>query len=103
MSENYTRIDLTDVPVVVAESLNIDLFAGKLICSAILIMIFLIPISMIVKSKYGSWIPEMSITLIVLGICIGIGWLDAWIFILLCVMVGLGIAVSMRKIITGGQ
>ena len=99
---DYTKINLTDIPIRVADSLNIDNFSGQLICSCIFIMIVLIPIAMITKGKYGSMIPECAITLVVMGICIGIGWLPVWVFLVFCMLIGLMIAVRMRKIITGG-
>ena len=101
MSENYTGINLTDIPYRVADSLNVDLFAGQLICSCIFIVLCLIPIVMITKSKHSSMIPECAITLITMSICISIGWLPVWIFILFCVLVGMWFAVVMRKVITG--
>lgn len=103
MSENFTEINMSAIPITIAEGLNIDLWAGKLICSAIAILIILMPITMIVKSRHSSWIPEVAITLLIMGFCMGLGWLDAWIFIVFCMLIGLMFALKMRKVIAGGN
>ena len=94
---------MSAIPITIAEGLKIDLWAGKLVCSAILILIVLIPLTMIVKSRYSSWIPECALTLLIMGFCMGLGWLDAWIFLVFCMLIGLMYAMKMRKVITGGN
>ena len=99
--ENYTRINITDIPYRVADSLNVDLFAGQLICSCVFVMILLLPITMIARSKHASWIPEVAITLITLGICIGIGWLPVWFLLILALLVALMFSDKITGVITG--
>ena len=98
---NYTEINLTDIPYRVADSLNIDVFAGQLICSCIFMMILLLPITIIARSKHASWIPEVAMALIAMGICIGIGWLPVWFLLILSLLIALMFAGKMRDVITG--
>lgn len=98
----YKGIDIPAIPQGIADGLNIDLFSARLICSTIAILLVLIPMSMIVKSKYGSWIPECAVTLVMMALCISLGWLPVWIFLVFCMLIGLMFAVRMRKVITGG-
>ena len=101
--QNFTEINLTDIPYRVADSLNVDVFAGQLICSGIFMMILLLPITIITRSKHSSWIPEVAISLVAMGICVGIAWLPVWLFLVLCLLIGLMFAVKMRGVITGGK
>ena len=96
-------INLTDIPIRLAEGLNIDTFSGKILCSIILLLICVLPISMIVRSKYSSWIPEIAITLCIMGFCVSIQWLPVWLFLVLCLIIGLMFAGKMRGFITGGK
>ena len=100
--DGYKGINVTAIPQGIAEGLNIDLFSAKLVCSVIFIMIVLMPISMIVKGKFGSMIPECAVTLIAMAICMSLGWLPVWIFLVFCMLIGLWVAVKMRGLITGG-
>ena len=100
-ADNYTGLNLTDIPYRVAESLNIDIFAGQLLCSIILIQICLLPITIIARSKHASFIPEVAVTLVVMGFCVGIEWLPIWFFLILSLLIALMFAGKMRDVITG--
>lgn len=101
--QNFTQINLTDIPLRVAESLNTYPFAGQLICSAIFMMILILPTTIITRSKHSSWIPEIAIVLISMGICVGIGWMPVFFFLMLCLIVAILFAGKMRDTITGGS
>ena len=100
-ADNYTGLNLTDIPYRVAESLNIDIFAGQLLCSIILMMCCLLPITIIARSKHASFIPEVAVTLVIMGFCVGIEWLPVWFFLVLSLLVALMFAGKMRDVITG--
>jgi len=100
-ADNYTGLNLTDIPYRVAESLNIDIFAGQLLCSIILIQICLLPITIIARSKHASFIPEVAVTLVVMGFCVGIEWLPVWFLLILSLLIALMFAGKMRDVITG--
>ena len=98
---NYTQINLTDIPYRVADSLNTDLFAAQLICSSIFMMIGMLPIAIITRSKHASWIPEVAITLVIMGVCIGIGWLPVWFLLIMSMLVALMLGLRIRGMIAG--
>ena len=100
-ADNYTGLNLTDIPYRVAESLNIDVFAGQIFCSLILLMICVLPITIIARSKHASFVPELAITFVTMGFCIAIEWLPVWFFLVLSVLVALMFAGKMRDAITG--
>jgi len=100
-AENYTGLNLTDIPYRVSESLDIDLLAGQLLCSIILMMICILPITIIARSKHASFVPELAVTFVTMGFCIAIDWLPVWFFLVLSMLVALMFAGKMRDVITG--
>lgn len=102
---NITELNLTDIPIRVADAFNVDTFAGQLICSGIFMMICIFPVTIISRAKFSnsSWIPEVAISLITMGICISIDWLPVWFFLVLCLLISLMFAGKMRDAITGGK
>jgi len=100
-ANNYTELNLTDIPYRVADSLNIDLFAGQILCSVIFMMICLLPITIIARSKHASFVPEIAITFVTMGFCVSIEWLPVWFFLVLSLLVALMFAGKMRDVITG--
>lgn len=97
----YKEINLTHIPIALADQMNIDLFPAQLFCSSVFMMIVIMPVSIIARSKRASFIPEVAISLIVMGFLIGIGWLPYWFLIILSVLIALMFAGKMRDVITG--
>ena len=73
------------------ERLGVGTFAGGLIASAILLMIFILPVALINRSRKGGGGPvaELFLGLAILGVCVAITWFPVWIFVLLCFLTAL--------------
>jgi len=98
---NYTALNLTDIAVRVGVALTTTTFAGQLICSAILMMCTVLPITIIARSKKAGFIPEIATVFVSMGVCIAIGWLEPWFLLIVSLLVALMYAGKARNAITG--
>jgi len=94
-----TEVNLLTLHEALGEKLGVGTFAGGLIASAILLMMFIMPVALINRSRKGGGGPmaELFIGLTILGVCVAITWFPIWIFVLLCFLV----AVMFSDKITG--
>lgn len=97
----YEELNLTDIPYRVADTLNINLFPAQLLCSIIFMMICILPITIIARSKHASWIPELTVGLATMGFCIAIAWLPVWFILILSLLIALLFGTKMKDVITG--
>lgn len=89
MNDQSNPINLTEIPIRVADALNVDVFCGGIFCSIVLMLILVLPVIILVRGKSQSWILEVSTTLIVMGICVGIGWLSQWFILIVALITAL--------------
>lgn len=94
-------VDFMNIPQQLADHLNIPLFGGQILASGIMLMIFLLPITIIARGKKAGFIPELGTTLVIYGFCTAIGWLPYWFLLILCMLIALMFAGTMRDLITG--
>ena len=80
-------IYLEEIPSLVAEALNIDLLPAQLLISAILLLIFLMPMLLIKRSK--GFMSEMVVGITIVCFLIGIGWLPYWTGLVICLLVAI--------------
>ena len=75
----------------IGERLGVGTFAGGLIASAILLMMTILPLAMINRSRKGGGSPiaELFMGIVILGVCVAITWFPVWIFVLLCFLTAL--------------
>ncbi|MBA7492011.1 hypothetical protein ES702_02560 [subsurface metagenome] len=99
---DYSIFDLTALPTQLAAHLMIDTFTAGLICSAILILIPLLAITIITRSKYSSWIPELALSLVLMGVCVALTWLPVFFIVAFALIIALMFAGKARDMITGG-
>ena len=103
-SEEET-VNLGDVPTKLAEALNVSLFVGQLLSSLILMALFLLP-SMLIAGYFGG--PGAVLYTVIFvglgssGVCVGLGWLPAWLYLVVCMLIALLFSGKMRELITGG-
>ena len=90
-------INLTDIPIRLAEGINVDVFCGGLICSLILMLILVLPMVIVVRGKHGSLFLEVGAILMIMGICIGIGWLPIWFLLIIALVSALMISDFMKR------
>lgn len=81
------QIDLTTIPQFLADQLGIPLFAGQILASIILMLIILLPVTILTRSKKAGFLPELAFSLGVLSLCIALGWLPLFVLVvvILCV------------------
>jgi len=98
-------VNLGDFPVKLAEAFNIDIFAGQLLASLIFMSLFLFP-SMLIAGYFGGSGAILYTVIFVgmgtSGVCVALGWLPVWIFLVECLLIALLFADRMRQLITGG-
>ena len=84
-------VDLLALPVQLGERLGVGTFAGGLIASSILLMMGILPIALINRSRKGGGGPmaELFVGLTILGVCVAITWFPVWVFVLLCFLTAL--------------
>jgi len=98
---DYSIYDLNALPTQVAAHLMINVFTAGLICSAVLFIICLLPMTIVTRSKRSSWIPELCLSLILLGFCVAMTWLPIFFIIAPCIIIALMFSGKMRDLITG--
>jgi len=85
------EVNLLALHEALGERLGVGTFAGGLIASAILLMMTILPVALINRSRKGGGGPvaEIFIGMVILGVCVAITWFPIWIFILLCFLTAL--------------
>jgi len=86
-----TEVNLLTLHEALGERLGVGTFAGGLIASSILLMMTILPIALINRSRKGGGGPiaELFMGMVILGVCVAITWFPVWIFVLLCFLVAL--------------
>jgi hypothetical protein len=97
-------VNLADFPQKLADALSVSLFVGQLLASLIFMCLFLLPSILIAGYFGGAGAVLYAILFVGLGsgaICTALGWLPAWLFILMAVIAGLLLAGNARDWMTG--
>jgi len=102
------NISLQDLPKQLTERLGLpttnNYFAGRLLGSAIFLMLFLLPtIFACNRFQQDALLPSLFVGFIVLGFCIALGWLDYWFLLIITLVVALMFSGKMRDWISGGD
>jgi len=96
-------IEISAIPQNLADKMGIPLFAGQLLCSTILLLIFVLPTALIARKKNASPIAELMLGLCGMSVCLALGWLPYWILLVFTMLIALMYAGKMRDFITGGS
>ena len=96
------QVNIQDVPQRLGNALGISDpgtagFVGGLLASAILMFTFILPVALYSK----SFLPSMLVGFLLMGTCIGLGWLPYWFLLIIVMLVALMFAGNMRDWITG--
>lgn len=86
-------VSLTDFPTKLAEQLGIDVFAGKILASVIILLLFLLPCFLLTRSQPAHLIVGMA----GLGFCIAMGWLPIYIFAIIGLLIAFGFTKMIGK------
>lgn len=99
--QTWNLMDLDDQ---VASALGVSTFISGLIISTILNFMFLLPLAYLCSGKNKNPVlPCLIIGLPLDGTCVALGWLPVWIMLIICMLVALMFASSMRGWILGGS
>jgi len=98
-------VNLQNFPQQLATALGVSLFVAQILASTILLCLVLFPSIMVAGYFGGSGAVLYAILIVglpVSGVCVGLGWLPVWIFLVTCLLIALMFAGQMRGLITGG-
>lgn len=90
---------LTGFPEGLAAALGAPLLAGQLIASSMVLMMMILPILFLTKKE----LPALVVGIVALGVDVGLGWLPAWMFILIMLITAGLIAGMFRGWLGGGH
>lgn len=98
-------VNLADFPQQLAVALTVSLFVGQLLASLIFMSLFLFPAILIAGYWGGAGGVLYSIIFVGLGssgVCVALGWLPVWLYLVMSLLIALMFAGKMRELITGG-
>ena len=98
-------VNLQNFPQQLATALGVSLFVAQILASTILLCLVLFPSVMIAGYFGGSGSVMYALLIVGLpisGVCVGLGWLPVWIYLVTCLLIALMFAGKMRELITGG-
>lgn len=78
-----TSINITEIPSNLAEALGVEVLVAQLIISCVVLLMFLMPMLLIRRSRTGGFIGELFLGITVTCALIGIGWLPYWVGLIL--------------------
>jgi len=96
-------IDFSAIPQNLADKMGIPLFAGQLLCSTIILLIFILPTALIARKKNASPIAELVLGLCAMSVCLALGWLPYWLLLILSFLIALMYADKITGKFSGGK
>lgn len=90
-------INLQTFDDALAERFGISVFAGGILATTILALMFLIPIAVYTKTL----LPPMIIGILTIGFGIAVGWLDVFFMLIIILLIAFMFAGNMKDLITG--
>jgi len=83
------EVNMMDLPKYLSEKLGLptsgDYFAGKILAGIIVLMMFLLPSLVISRRPYA----QIFAGLTGLAFTVALGWMPVWIFVIICLILGL--------------
>lgn len=95
-------VDLTQIPQLLADKTGFPVFACGLIVSAVGILVPNLVLGMIAGKAKNTWIGELFITFFLSGAFIAIGWVPAWLLIVISLIVSFAFAEKLARVIIQG-
>lgn len=102
--EGYTPSEspnFYDIPYKLKTMLTIPLFAAQLLTTIIFIGLFDLPMLLITRYWDVTAYATLTITFLVMGFCVAMGWLPYWFMLVFSLVVALLFAATMRGWISG--
>lgn len=97
-----TDINLTQIPQLLADKTGLPVFACGLIVSAVGILVPVLIIGMLSGKSKNAWIGEMFVCFFLSGAFIVIGWIPAWILIVISLIVAFAFSEKLARVIIRG-
>lgn len=96
-------IDLIDLPQNVADYFGIPLFAAELLVSAGILLFATVLVGFVMKRSANQAIlySILIVDFVLMGFLVALSWLDYWIFLIVCLLVAIMFAGTLRDLITG--
>lgn len=91
------EVYLLDLPQKFADAFNIPLFPAQIFTTAIIMMIFMLPIAIWSKTI----VPPIFVGIIIMGLCIALSWLPVWFLVVTAMLVSLMFAGKIRDWVSG--
>jgi hypothetical protein len=92
-------VSLTGLPQALANALGISLFPAQILATCLFIALIDVPLLWVTKGRNINLI--MISTFLMLGFSVAMGWIGIWIFLIICLFIGIGLADIARKWLTG--
>lgn len=92
---------MTAIPTGLAYRLGIPLFAGNILASLLLLLVFVMPFA-VLRHRRG-WLIELIMGMTSMVLCIALGWLPVYLLFILCMIVAMMFSGRMRGWITGSD
>ena len=93
-------ISFVDIPSLVADKLNISIFASGLLCSGIILFMVTLPVIIILRGK-NVMLFTVIVQIIFMGFCIAITWLPYYFLIIYGLLVALLFSGKIRELTIG--
>lgn len=96
-------VNLLDLPQQVADYFGISEFAAKYLISGTGLLFVTIVVGFIMKKSANQAIftAILVVNFVMMAFFVALGWIDYWVFLILCLLVALMLAGTVRDLITG--
>ena len=94
------EVNLSEFPEQLAEKLTINIFPAQLLATALMFIFFETPVLLASRKGFAA---HLLVGIIVLGFCVGIGWLHYSFLLIMLLLIALMFSSRMRGLITGGD
>lgn len=89
-----STIFLEELPDALAEALNIDTAIAGILLSAVVLLMFLMPVLLVKRSK--GFMAEMMLGITIVCFCIGIQWLPYWVGLIIALLTAVFLSSKMK-------
>jgi len=94
-------VDISQFPQTLSDALGIPLIAGQMLASMLFLCLFLFPTMLLTNKRSNQFVAIIFVGLGCLGVTVALTWLPYWFFLIICMIVALMFAGTMRDLITG--
>ena len=94
-------IDFNEIPVKLAEALNISTFSGQILASLIFLLLVMLPVLFLAKTTRLSFFSVLLTGGVTLGFLTALGWLPYWVILIVSMVVAYAFASFLKGMFTG--